>query len=549
MKLRNFANKLLLVALLVVLAIVNCSASFVPSNLTLVPADDNTALTKSYVYDQYNINYPSLPDETIYQALGVKDFNEYLMEISASHPLEEVVVAVVDTGLDASLPVFADRVLTEYGMDFSEGLPRKTWIGGYLNNNWNVDENGHGTHVAGVIADITLPNVKILPIKLIKGSSTNNEAFGRAVSYLCALKEGKQLNLGAGYTYNDDRKQLNIVAVNLSLGSERGYQVGDRDDMDKYQRDKPSFQTAIDNLLNQGILPIVAAGNREVSTERDGKPYYSLPGSCEGSLTVSWYDNQSNYYALARDSYYNEYVSLAAPGTNIWSACSSYIIENAQFRSTKDSQGNPYIDKSGCRYYCYYNTVNEQADGERTKQWYVMEVEQDGQTQYFLRSSGTSMATPFVTACYAMLVSDSSKVEAEDYGLTSWNPNDKSQHGDGQFLTMAQKALCAAAMTYGANAGEGYTQEFGYGTIDVGAFATDNVISMGHALDNIDYATPNNTTKESAIPYDKLFDDDESVDWFTVCMVILVGAFLVWLVNMFRAHFNSYTRRGGTDGE
>ena len=252
---------------------------------------------------------------------------------------------------------------------------------------------------------------------------------------------------------------------------------------------------------------------------------------------------------MARDSYYNEYVSLAAPGTNIWSACSSYIIENAQFRSTKDSQDNLYIDKSGRPYYCYYNTVNEQADGERTKQWYVMEVEQDGQTQYFLRSSGTSMATPFVTACYAMLVSDSSKVEAEDYGLTNWNPNDKSQHGDGQFLTMAQKALCAAAMTYGANAREGYTQEFGYGTIDVGAFATDNVISMGHALDNINYETPNNTTKESAIPYDKLFDDDESVDWFTVCMVILVGAFLVWLVNMFRAHFNSYTRRGGTDGE
>lgn len=541
MKLRNFANKFLIITILVIFVISNLTFGSVPVALYLTPTEDSqTQLTKTYSFDELNENVPT--GESLYEALGITVYNDYLSALSATQNLKEVIIAVVDTGIDDSWDIFDDRILTEYAMDFSQDLPTE------INNKWNIDENGHGTHVAGIIADITLSNVKILPLKIFHGvnNASSDYAFLNAMRYLCALKTGEQVSLlnNLGYEsktnnlyFNTEKVKLNnIIAVNLSLGS-TGFNVDSRSDMVEFKNEKygytkggvtyTGYQSIIDNLLKNDILPIVAAGNR-ASGEYNNQAYYSLPGACDGVLEVSAYDNTDHQYTLASYSYYNDYVSVAAPGTKIWSACSSSILS----KSYKELADNDFGDD-----YSYY----EYKSGTTT--WYVMK---DESGNYYLRESGTSMATPFVSACYAMLMSDPSKVEAADYGLQTWNP----ENSDKDFMTIAHKALLAAAATDGVHAEQGYEERFGYGTIAVDGFVPDVETHAVRLLNNINYEVQPSTTYQNAKWDDMTISVvNDSVDWFSVCVVLAVGAIFVWIINSVKAYFRAFTQRRETDDD
>ncbi len=545
MKLRNFANKFLLVTILVVLAVANCLVGCAPTQTVVSTADANiTQLNKSYYYfDQVNKNKPSGANETLYDALGIKVYDDYLSALSATQSLNEVVIAVVDTGLDMSCPVFENRILEEYAMDFSSGAPRKSNTGELLNNNWNVDENGHGTHVAGIIADATLSNVKILPIKIFgeTGNTTANGtyAFQNALRYLAALKRGIRTSLlyanghesapqsffASKVYYNSEMNKLpNLVAVNLSLGTP-GYEINSSKDMSDYADEKPSYQNLIDQYLRRNnILPIIAAGNRS-SSERNNQPYYSLPGACEHVLEVSAYDNTHTQYALADFSYFNDYVSVAAPGSNIWSACTSSIYEQLTVSDIKPLLGA----KPNEVYYEHnYGSTNNPL------YWRVLKVkDNNNQDVYYYCSSGTSMATPFVTACYALLMSDSSKNSAEDYGLTNWNPESED---DAKFYNAAHKALLAAAATDGEGS-ETYDIKFGYGTVNVSGFVPDSSTHVVRELEDIDYEPQYDSNYENLWSRNTTTEDNNgSVDWFSVCLILLVCVILFWGFNTFRAY-------------
>ncbi len=559
MKLRNFANKFLLVTILLVFACGNFLVGCAPTVVAVTPADTNvTALSKTYYFDQYNPNKPKLddsePDQSIYEALGITVYNDYLTALSATKSLNEVVIAVVDTGLDVTHPVFTyqnfgDRVLCDFAMDFSQGLPT-------AENQWNVDENGHGTHVAGIIADATLPNVKILPIKIFSGvdNSVGSEyAFENAIRYLAALKRGVRTSLidANGYEsapsgiyfnkkyYNNARIKLdNLVAVNLSLGT-GGYALNSRSAMAQYEKDKTDFEAGIENYLwENGILPIVAAGNRTDSnytyvrtTEGENvlAPYYSLPGACNHVLEVSAYDNTISEYALADFSFYNDYVSVAAPGAQIWSACTSSIVEKLADTYSQENNATEGYTTYKYRY------------GSKTIEWCIKQDEND---QYYFQSSGTSMATPFVTACYALLMSDSSKDKniAEDYGLTNWDVNDVE---DAKFINAVHKALLAAAATDGVHYENGYEIMFGYGTVNVSGFVPATGTQTVRELSDIRYEPQYDSTADYRWKKNNS-SDEEVADWFQVCVILLVAVILVWLFNSFRAY--SIRRRTQDDG-
>ena len=124
----------------------------------------------------------------------------------------------------------------------------------------------------------------------------------------------------------------NIVSVNMSIGTEKGSNISS------------SFVSSINAvfetyLINNNILPIVAAGND--STELSSS-YYCIPASCESVVTVSALkQNGSNYVFDYSYSNYGSCVDISAPGTLIKSAIkggtSSYGYK------TGTSMATPYV--------------------------------------------------------------------------------------------------------------------------------------------------------------------------------------------------------------
>lgn len=84
-----------------------------------------------------------------------------------------VTVAVLDTGIDPKNWMFEGKTITDSSYDYVTGLAGKANM---------KDPDGHGTGVAGVIADATPANVKIMALRVI-GTATSSyiAAFNRAI--------------------------------------------------------------------------------------------------------------------------------------------------------------------------------------------------------------------------------------------------------------------------------------------------------------------------------------------------------------------------------
>jgi len=186
------------------------------------------------------------------------------------------VVAVVDTGLDVNHPEFAGRVFKP--MNF-------TTDGGYQDV---TDVEGHGTHVAGIIAGKTTgiaPEARIMPLKVF--GSNNSMAFQDALRFI------REYNKTAA----DNDK---VVAVNCSWG-------GPYD---------PIMHYIIRELVSEGVGVIVSAGNAG-----DGNPetaeIFNWPGFLWEVITVGALnrDGQPAGYSSSYDG-----IDLGAPGTDIYSA-------------------------------------------------------------------------------------------------------------------------------------------------------------------------------------------------------------------------------------
>ena len=183
-------------------------------------------------------------------------------------------VAVLDTGVDAGAPDLAGAIAPG-GRSF---LPGRRDPG--------VDPDGHGTHVAGIIAALSgngiggsgVAAARVLPVVIADGTgSTTTTSLVRGVRYAAA--RGARV-------------------INISFGG-RGYSRAEQD--------------AIDSAVRQGALVVAAAGN---SGARGGAEY---PGAYRHVLAVG---------ALSRSggpipaSTRGTQVALAAPGQDVLSIAS-----------------------------------------------------------------------------------------------------------------------------------------------------------------------------------------------------------------------------------
>lgn len=503
MKARNLASKLWTL-LLVAVWCLTLTFTTVPTVATTPLQTQSTTdviTAPTYMFDRVGLNYDMIDGTSMLADLGVVKYNQYLMDVQnkQGQTLPEVVVAVLDSGVDADHVVFGEnreRLLSDYAVNFclqTEGQTRPI-SSGLTANDWDSDASGHGTHVAGIIADSTLANVKILPIRIFCGADNalGINAFNNAVNYLCALKEGKATYLN-GYWYNTQRAKLNIVAVNLSLGTAGIEAVKSNDAV--LTKTNSEYQDYINRLCGVSILPIAAAGNiSKDNDETNTKSYYSFPASCAGAVSVSAY-NFYNDYDLADFSYYNNCVSIAAPGVGIWSACSDEVYDRYR------KQGKTYVDL-----------------GTGTK---------------YLQLSGTSMATPFVTVCYVLLMSDPTKTTADALGLDSWDPQ-VDYARPYYYVTMQEKALLLHAFDIYEDNEPGMNDPYyGYGGVNVADFAQATVAVQPSKTTS--EMLVNNVNSQVTIGNEPL--SGEVSEWGNVIWILVGVGLIFMLISMVKSAF------------
>ena len=215
---------------------------------------------------------------TFIPRLGVQNSSRRAGTRNPAFPLPTNIYAiVVDTGILASHPDLKSKISTTFSKNFTTNNRAR----------WN-DDNGHGTHCAGIIGaqDNTIgmvgtaPNVNLIAIKVLNrsGSGSNSNIIS-SLNYIAQWK-----------TANPSLKGV----VNMSLGG------GVSQPLD----------TAISNLINNyGVSVVVAAGNESQNAAN------TSPARVAEAITVGAYTTGNNI--LASFSNFGSGVDLQAPGVSI----------------------------------------------------------------------------------------------------------------------------------------------------------------------------------------------------------------------------------------
>lgn len=250
---------------------------------------------------------------------------ESIKNTLAGMNLADIVVAQLDSGADLDHELLKDRL-----------LPNDVNFSGSGDPNSCEDDFGHGTHVAGILADNTLSNVKIRPYKVL-----NNN--GKGPISLIALAVDKAVEDGA-------------AIINMSLSS---------------KGESQTMTDSVNNAVAHNINVVVAAGNNCADLS---KTYYS-PACVESAVTVSA-TTQSN--RLSAYSNYNNTIDIAAPGDNVKS---SYL-DNTYTLMSGTSMAAPLVS-AGLAILRTAFPGKTAADAEATLKKFAIQVPQNAERNEF----------------------------------------------------------------------------------------------------------------------------------------------------------------------
>lgn len=276
-----------------------------------------------------------------------------------------IVWAVLDTGIDRRHPHFA----THDTLSLPERLAHRSFVAG--SDDALADANGHGTHVAGIIAGgrtatarrpivaatwyrtaegdtgverVALerisgmaPDARLLSVKVLRDDRT-----GDVASLLAALEYIQELNRGG--------RELNVHGVNLSLG---------------YPFDPSWFGTGlspvcreVDRLVAMGVCVVASAGNTGYGAARDAggrdmrlgfgmtinDPGNAARAITVGSTSIKPYQTGISYFSSKGPTGDGRLKpDLVAPGERVVSAGAGRMLARAQ-EQVKDAT---YVEDSG----------------------------------------------------------------------------------------------------------------------------------------------------------------------------------------------------------
>ena len=201
--------------------------------------------------------------------------DQFMATLPDADELPEIIVAVLDTGIELSHPHLKDRLVPGYDFINDDDDPS--------------DDNMHGTFCAGIVADATKDNVKIMPVKLM-------DEYGGASEYLSTDLASVVFAVDNG---------ANIISMSF------GFQTKDKENYE-YYNDLIAYAT------DRNVLCVAAMGNymnnHDVLLSRN---IYDLPSDAKNVLSVGATD--SDEY-LAKFTDYGSDMELVAPGTDIYSS-------------------------------------------------------------------------------------------------------------------------------------------------------------------------------------------------------------------------------------
>ncbi len=238
----------------------------------------------------YRIMLAPLPnDSALHEQWGTFAVGAPVAWHTATGAGSDVVVAVVDSGIDLGHPELSGRLLPGY--DFcSDTAPncrdRDDDPSSYHHDNW------HGTHVAGIVAASAddgvgvvgvAPGIRVLPVKVFHdaaGGTTTVAALIDAIRWAAGLPV-------AGVPMNQNPANV----INLSLGG---------------RFKSTHLQVALDEVRRLGVVVVAAAGN--TAQPGAGQPV-EFPAAARGVIAVGSVGKQ-----LTRSGFSNHGVGEYGPG-------------------------------------------------------------------------------------------------------------------------------------------------------------------------------------------------------------------------------------------
>ena len=271
----------------------------------------------NYIYERCGEpNDPEFPDQYAHQLIQMSD----AWDISTgSH---DIVVAVLDTGVDVNHPDLKDNIWVNKGEIPNNDLDDDN--NGYIDDvsGWNFEEDnndvipefgwygveGHGTQVSGVIAGVGNNGIGVC------GVNWQSSIMALRLSiYMTSAEVAAALDYAAANGAH---------VANMSFGADEFGPEGDS-----------AVKAAIDNAFAHGVLLVASAGNDDTT-----KPHY--PAAYYNVMAVSSTNGED---MKTGHSSFGHWVDIAAPGTDIVTT----DLNNEYIATAGTSFSGPYVAAVG----------------------------------------------------------------------------------------------------------------------------------------------------------------------------------------------------------